>query len=112
MYANVVGEKRELKFDDKALLVNVHHHQQKQQIQQPQMAQQQKHAPPHHHHGVKPAEESMGLNLDQFMPQVKPPPQHREPDHNVNEEAVLKKLTKGCSIHHHKLSDYCVYYRQ
>ena len=73
-------------------------HIQKQQ-QQPQVLQQQKHAPPQHHHEVKPAEESMGLNLEQFMPQAKPSPQHREADHNTNEEAVLKKLGKGQMIY-------------
>ena len=111
--SHVVAEKRELKFDDKALHGNMHHHQHQQQHiqkqQQPQVLQQQKHAPPQHHHEVKPAEESMGLNLEQFMPQVKPPPQHHEADHNMNEEAVLKKLSKGRMIDCHTLSEHCVY---
>ena len=112
---HVVAEKRELKFDDKALHGNMHHHhhqqqqQQHVQKQQPQVLQQQKHAPPQQHHEVKPAEESMGLNLEQFMPQAKPSPQHREADHNMNEEAVLKKLGKGQIIDHHTLSECCVY---
>ena len=101
----VVAEKRELKFDDKSLHGNVLYQQQQQHIQkqqhqmqkqqQQQMLQQQKQAPPQHHHEVKPAEESMGLNLEQFMPQIKPPPQYRETDHNMNEESILKKLGKG-----------------
>ena len=109
-YFHVVAEKRELKFDDKTLHGNMHYHQQQhiqhqqqqhiqhqqQHIQKQPIAQKQKQED---HHEVKPAEESMGLNLEQFMPQAKPPPQHREVDHNVDEETVLKKLGKGVSIH-------------
>lgn len=104
-----IAEKRELKFDDKALHGNMRYHQQQQHIQHQQqqhiqhqqqhiqkqpIAQKQKQED---HHEVKPAEESMGLNLEQFMPQAKPPLQHREVDHNVDEETVLKKLGKDSS---------------
>lgn len=104
----VVSEKRELKFDDKALHRNIHYHhhhqqhiqkqQQHVQKQQPQILQQQQ-EPAQHRHEIKPAEESMGLNLEQFMPQTKPSPQHREVDHHMDEEALFKKLGKGQVIH-------------
>ena len=108
IYSHEVVEKRELKFDDKAAHGNLHYHQpqQQQHIQKQQQIQQHIQKQPaaqkvkqDHHHEVKPAEESMGLNLEQFMPQAKPPPQHREVDHNVNEETALKKLGKGVLIH-------------
>lgn len=115
-FLHVVAEKRELKFDDKVLHGNIHHHHQQQQqhIQKQLQIQQQQHIqvqPQQHLHEVKPAEESMGLNLEQFMPQAKPtPPLHREADHNVNEESVLKKLGKGLlSIYHNAMSHCCVY---
>lgn len=106
---HVVAEKRELKFDNKDLHGNMHHHhhhrddhrphKQQQHIPKQQVQVQHQQAPPQHHHEVKPAEDSMGLNLEQFMPQSKPSPQHREVDHSMNEEAILKKLGKGWLTH-------------
>lgn len=89
--------------------------QQQQHVQkqkQPQIAQQQRQAPSQHHHDIKPAEESMGLNLEQYMPQAKPPPQHREVDQGLDEDAALKKLSKGQLIHHSLHNVSILYYRQ
>ena len=111
-----VPEKRGLNFDNNALQQQQqkHHQQLKQQqelrLQQQRRPQQvhQQQTQVHQQHIPKPAEVSMGLNLDQYIPQARPVLQP-EPDHTtLDEDTALKILSKG-ELSYLLLTNHCFY---